>query len=182
MPVTFEINDASLNAALARLQAALGPGLAPVLQHIGDEMVERIRARFASSSGPEGEAWPENTRTTLLRYAAAKGGFKKNGLNRRGRAVLAGKKPLIGVSRALSSQTVAQTPQPDTLLISNPLKYAAVQQFGAQAHQFGRAPWGNIPPRRFLPITADGMTLTPAELRLILSRIEAEFKNATSQA
>ncbi|MDP2794728.1 MAG: transposase [Sulfurisoma sp.] len=40
------------------------------------------------------------------------------------------------------------------LAIGSNRLYAGVQQFGASRHQFGRAPWGDIPARPFLGISA----------------------------
>lgn len=39
--------------------------------------------------------------------------------------------------------------------IGSPMKYAAVQQFGASKRQFGKAPWGNIPARPFLGVSGE---------------------------
>jgi phage gpG-like protein len=205
MKPAIEIHDAGLNAALNRLQQAVGPGIRPLMQQIGDDMVARIRGRFASGTDPDGADWAANSEVTMQRYLAARSGLKKSGAkNAKGAVLAANKKPLTGVTRALSTQTAAQMASATTLEIVNAMPYAAVQQFGAKMGEFCRyyqlsrldkygsddfrryagmrqghpIPWGNIPPRRFMPLSPGGKTLSPAEVTLILAQAEQYLQAA----
>lgn len=205
MPATIEIKDAALMSALTHAHEALSTGITGLLKEIGEDMVTRINQRFATSTGPDGERWPENSRVTMLRFLAAKGGFGKSGsLNQKGRAHASAKKPLIGLTQALATSTAYQMADATTVEIRSTRPYAAVQQFGAKEGEFGRysqvarwrdaslpewrrragsqkgfpIPWGNIPPRRFMPLTAGGNNITAAECTLILAQIGTYLSNA----
>lgn len=167
--ITVQVDDQDIRAALGRL-ADRGDNLRPVLQAIGDDMVERTKRRFETSTAPDGQAWAPNSAATLGLLAARLGGsFRKKdgGLNKKGSTRLAGKKPLIGESGDLRRQIVAVAGDSDLTLTSSPV-YAAIQQFGGKA---GRGHKVVIPARPFLPIRPDG-TLYPAERAEVLKAIE----------
>jgi len=60
--ITYD--DSSVLAALTQLQQATSD-LSPVLLDIGEELMESTKQRFASTTGPDGEAWPANSPATL---------------------------------------------------------------------------------------------------------------------
>lgn len=182
--IQIDIQNQAALQALTRLQTVFGPGMAPFLQQIGEAMAQRIDNRFATSTDPDGQPWAPNTPVTLQRFMQAK--FKK-GKDGRSRAykkdgtmtkaasnAQASKKPLIAEG-TLRDQIAAQMISPQEVLISASQKYAAVQQFGAKKGSFsgGRSPWGNIPARRFMPLTADSSPeLTASEARLIEAQVQ----------
>jgi phage gpG-like protein len=172
---TVTVTDSGVIEAFNRL-IAFGESPQPALMAIGEKMLEFTRERFASSTDPYGEPWKENTDTTLRRalhkqenlsgkiFSKRKG--KEGTLNKPGLDYLAGKKPLIGESRSLSSEFGKQVPLVignDLVVISSTMVYAAPQQFGAKQGQFGRdkrnhpIPWGDIPARPFFPTEAGGL-------------------------
>lgn len=163
-------------AALAELKALQqrGESLQPLLSLLGEEIVERAKKRFASSTGPDGQPWKANSPVTLgreaLRLSISKGNRRKDGgLNARGQKALAGKRPLIGESRTLSSVGNFWQLSGNALEIGNSTVYSAIQQFGGSRGQFPHL-WGDIPARPFMPVTGTG-ELYPAEEQSILSAI-----------
>lgn len=67
------------------------------------------------------------------------------------------KKPLIGESGALSGQIFYRLVG-NSLEIGSSMEYSAVQQFGAREGSLGGgAPWGDIPARPFLGVSADDL-------------------------
>lgn len=159
--IRVELEDQQFQAAMQALSAAAGD-IRPALRQMGEQLVESTKARFRDGVGPDGERWAPNTQATYLAYLSAYGGsFSK----RTGRLVKAGadrataKQPLIGESRRLSSEIVYQVGD-GYLEVGSGLVYAAVHQFGAGRGAFGATgrgtpiPWGDIPARPFLGLSA----------------------------
>jgi phage gpG-like protein len=169
--------EADTAAALAELQRMeqRGEALAPLLSLIGEDIVERVKGRFAAGKGPDGQAWAANSPVTLareaLRLAVSKGNRNKGGgLNARGQRTLAGKRPLIGEGKTLSTTgNFWQLAGGNALEIGNSQVYAAIQQFGGTKGQFPHL-WGDIPARPFMPVTSAG-DLYPAESDAIVAAI-----------
>lgn len=151
--IRIEIDDAQVRAALTRLRAGLAD-LTPAMRDIGETLAESTKRRFASSTAPSGARWAPNSQVTILQYLARyKGSHTKAGaLSAKGATRAGGKKPLIGETRSLSSQIFYQAGR-DGVEVGSSMVYAAVQQFGARAKAFGRAPWGDIPARPFLGLS-----------------------------
>ncbi len=171
--IKVEIADNKVIQALDKLARAT-ENTRPVLELIGDMLVDSTRQRFATSTAPDGTRWASNSQVTILRYLAAKSGkfsskgkrtgdkdgyFYKKGADKgrvaaKGIEAVIGKRPLIGHSGDLARQISPKIEGKDTLYIGSTMKYAAVQQFGAKRHEFqGKAPWGDIPDRPFLGIS-----------------------------
>lgn len=171
---TIEVKDEAVRAALKALGARVN-NMAPVLQGVGDRMVERTKRRFETSTAPDGTPWKPNSAATLgmltARLAGSSSNRKKDGsLNAKGNRALASKKPLIA-SGTLMEQIVA-TATASSLTVgttSATTDYAAIHQFGGKA---GRGHSVTIPARPFLPVRKDG-TLYPQESVLILGEINA---------
>lgn len=146
---TVEIKEDEITAALTRLSAALSD-MTPVMQEIGEVMVDSTKQRFPLGVAPDGSRWAPKSRTTLNRYGAR----TSNRVDVR---------PLFGPSGALSSQIFYEV-TPDSVSWGSPMIYAATQQFGAAQGAFGRTrrngpiPWGNIPARPFLGVSAEDGT------------------------
>ena len=154
-PLSIRIDDAELQAALARLIQRSGSP-SPVLKAIGESMAESTRRRFETSTAPDGSRWAPNSRVTIERYLDRPGAYsKKTGrISAKGATLAMNKKPLVGRTRLLGNQIVYQASGNAVQIGSNRI-YAAVQQFGAAARQFGKAPWGAIPARPFLGVSAE---------------------------
>lgn len=181
--IKIEIDDREMRAALARLRAR-GSDLRPVLAQIGEALVDSTRQRFRQGSAPDGTPWAPNSPVTVLEYVRRRLGAT---VRRRGEKIrtggaraartAAGKRPLVGESRRLSTE-IRYEVSPGQVAVGSSLVYAAVQQFGARKGQFGRTrrgapiPWGDIPPRPFVGISAD-------DRRTILELIEAHIDPGT---
>jgi phage gpG-like protein len=162
---TIEIKDAGVQAVLQALKSRAS-GLRPVLQVIGEGVIERTRRRFETSTAPDGAPWKPNSVATLAMLAGRLGGqkskVKKDGsLNARGQRQLAGKKPLICESQDLRRQFTLQASDASLTVGSTP-QYAAIQQFGGTTGALSWVPGKKIPARPFLPVQKDG-TLYPQE-------------------
>jgi Phage virion morphogenesis family. len=103
--ITIEIDDQQIRQAFTRLVAS-AKNPRPVLEQIGELLVDSTKQRFATSTAPDGTRWAENSDVTLLRYLGQfKGSYRKDGgLTQKGAARLGSKKPLIGETGMLSSQ------------------------------------------------------------------------------
>ncbi len=168
---TLDVQDQAVQAALQALLNRVNI-MQPVLQTLGEGIVERTKARFDTSTAPDGTPWTPNSPATLEilagRLAGVKSNRKKNGeLNARGQRALGNKKILVE-SGFLRQQIVATASGTD-LTVTATATYAAIQQFGGQA---GRGLKVTIPARPFLPIREDG-TLYPDEQATVLDAINA---------
>lgn len=140
--ITVDVTTDTLRPALAEAEQALSD-LTPLLQDIGELMVERTKGNFKTGTAPDGTAWAPRSQATLDAYAA-RGDTPKGG-------------PLVGVTRALST-TIAYEVAPGHVDWGSNMIYAAVMQFGAAQGQFGTTsrgasiPWGDIPARPFVGI------------------------------
>ena len=194
---TVEVHDQAVRAALAALQARVS-NLQPLLGDIGEAIVQRAKARFNTSTGPDGNTWKPKQRAD-------------------------GRKTLVGPSGFLRQQIVSSATA-SSVLVQATMKYAAIHQFGGSidrkagqttvSHRtdakgnllrsaiiknaageargliFAKTAGKNahkralvrtfdtkahkikIPARPFLPVRADG-SLYQAELREILAQINA---------
>lgn len=158
---TIDVQDQEVRAELTAL-AARAANLQPVLQAIGEDIVERARKRFSTSTGPDGQRWKPNATATIAAYINRKGGSK------RAQAAGAAKRPLIGESGDLRRQFHVNAVI-DAVTISNSMAYAAIHQFGGQA---GRGHKVTIPARPFLPVMENG-TLYPDDRARIVATLRA---------
>lgn len=166
---TIEISDQAVKSALNQLQGRVS-NLTPIMQAIGESIMERTKQRFATSTGPDGARWRPNAPATLASYIVRAPGknFRKDGrLNQQGANRIAGKKPLIGHSGDLARQFHIRADATSVTVASSPI-YAAIQQFGGKA---GRGHKVTIPARPFLPMTAGG-ELYPQERDLVLTELQ----------
>jgi phage virion morphogenesis protein len=147
--ITIQADTAATEAALARLEGALADPF-PLMSDIGELLTRSTKERFAQGVSPEGVKWAPKSQTTLERY----------GIRKSNRVDI---RPLFGPSGALNT-TIYPEPTRDEVLVGSGLIYAAVQQFGAAKGAFGNMangspiPWGNIPARPFLGVSAEDET------------------------
>lgn len=159
------IYDATLaHAELQRLIAA-GGNPRPLLVAVGEELVPSTRARFASGTAPDGSRWAANKDSTVQGLLGKyKGSYGKRGkLSKKGAQHAAGKKPLIGESRQLSTR-INYRVTGTGVEIGSPMIYGGVHQLGARKGAFGSTkrgapiPWGDIPARPFLGLSTQDRT------------------------
>lgn len=166
MKVDIQTDDAQFRATLERLERA-GTDLRPVLKQVGEALVDSTRQRFLQGVAPDGTPWAPNAPSTFVnllgRYKGSfikKDGDDKGRLTKSGANRVMGKRPLIGETRSLST-TINYRVSGKAVEIGSPMEYAAVQQFGARKGAFGTTkrgapiPWGDIPARPFLGVSAE---------------------------
>lgn len=143
--ITLTLDDQKVRAALDRLARRVS-GLSPVMPDIGQLLVERPKERFQAGRAPDGSPWAPNRPVTHSRYGKKPAARK-----------IAGKKPLIGKSRALST-TIAHRFGRNHAEVGFNMPYA-VQQFGAKQGALGlnrrgrSIPRGDIPARPYLGLS-----------------------------
>lgn len=160
--ITLRIDDAEVLSALDRVALAV-TDMTPVMQDIGEEMVDATKNRFMTGTAPDGSAWAPKSPTTIATY------------QRRGDPVDA--RPLWGPSGDLHS-LFAWAAGPAEVSWGTNVIYAAVHQFGAEQGAFGARmgrtrpsekrptsrdyffpiPWGDIPARPFLGVSDEDRT------------------------
>lgn len=141
---TITYDDAEALAYLGQLSARLGD-LTPVMQDLGEYLVTSTKGRFGTSTAPDGTPWAANSLTTLALYGRMFKGAAK---------AVANKQPLIGESKRLSGEIHALATA-SSVTVGSSMIYAGVQQFGAAKHSLGPvSPWGNIPARPYLGLSA----------------------------
>lgn len=149
MPVSLDIVHDEITPALTRVAAALDDP-APLYQDLGEYLVKSTTDRFPTGRAPDGSVWAPKSPTTLAAYGAR----KTNRLDTR---------PLFGPSGILSSTIFYQADASGVEWGSSRI-YAGVMQMGAGKGAFGRTsrgapiPWGNIPARPFVGISAEDET------------------------
>ncbi|AWI83059.1 phage virion morphogenesis protein [Alloyangia pacifica] len=148
--IRVDLTTNEISAALKRVSDALSD-LSPLMQDIGEYMVKSTKDNFADAESPDGKKWAPRKQSTMDAYARRKD--------------TPGPTPLIGPTKSLSG-TISYEASGDSVEWGSKMIYAAVQQFGAEAGEFGARmgvnkkgqrffmpiPWGNIPARPFLGI------------------------------
>jgi phage virion morphogenesis protein len=142
--LTIKLDKGDVPTALAQVLSVLDKPR-PLLQAIGEYGIDSTMARFRTGTAPDGTKWAPKSKTTLARHPRG------------------GRKPLIGESKVLSTTIAYQVSDKSVEWGSNRV-YAAVQQFGAEAGSLwrgedsrgrkGKAPWGKIPARPYLGLSA----------------------------
>lgn len=163
--IKVEINDPEVAANLERLVAKIAD-LKPAFKEIGEYLVLSTKRRFSAGTAPDGSTWPANTESTILAFLRRKAGssVRREGETaaspKTGMGMVTGKRPLIGESKRLSNEFISRADS-QRLIIGSGEKQAAVMQFGARRGSFGSTrrggpiPWGDIPARPFLGISAE---------------------------
>lgn len=155
IPVQLNVDDLAVQKGLADKIARLQRPR-PLMLSIAEYLAESTRMRFTTARAPDGTPWAPNTQTTMERYIAQRGGYsKKTGkISKRGADLATAKKPLTGATRLLGTQVVYEADDAMLQVGSNRI-YARVMQEGADAGSLGGgAPWGDIPERVYLGLSA----------------------------
>lgn len=146
--IGVQFNIGKTREALKAARALLDD-MTPVYTDIGEYMIEATRKRFQTGTGPDGKAWAAKSQNTLDRY------------KRLGYGNL--RRPLIGPGKRLSRE-IQRFVGKDGVVIGSSLIYSGVMQDGAAKGAFGSdsrgrpLPWGNIPARVWLGISAADAT------------------------
>ena len=144
-----ELNIDRLSPALLAVAEAVD-SMTPVMQDIGEYLLTSTRERFPKGEAPDGSKWAPKSPATLEAYGAR----KSNRVDTR---------PLFGPTGLLSQQIFYQARPNEVEWGSNRI-YAAVMQLGAGKGAFGTTsrgspiPWGNIPARPYLGLSAEDET------------------------
>lgn len=164
----IEITDDAVVAAFNRL-IATGASPQGALMGIGEVVADFTKRRFVDSADPYGTPWEQNSDTTLraVLHRSGKNFTKKGELSKRGQTVLAGKKPLIGESKTLSTQIHYTVIGDDSVVISSSAVQAAMMHFGGTKAEFPHL-WGDIPARPIFPDETRGL---PDELNRDISDV-----------
>lgn len=70
---TIEVKDKGVSASINALANRIGK-TKPILQYVGDMVMERSKWRFSTSSGPDGKPWVPNARATLEAFLRKRSG------------------------------------------------------------------------------------------------------------
>jgi hypothetical protein len=105
--IAIEIDDREVLAVFHELARRVDD-LSSALKAIGEDMAESTKQRFATSRGPDGQAWPGNSDVTLQRYLGLfSGSRKKDGsLSKKGAARA---DPSWFVAEALAGGVITET-------------------------------------------------------------------------
>lgn len=142
--ITVEIKEDEISAALDRLARAL-TDMTPVMQDAGEYLVSSTEERMDSGLSPDGTPFAPRSEATLDAYRRAGESF--------------GAVPLQK-TRTMRN-TLSYQAEPDAVRWGSNAIQAAVMQFGAAQGTFGSTsrdspiPWGDIPARPFLGVSAE---------------------------
>lgn len=166
----INVSSDAVTAALMELKLKVGD-VSPVLAVLGEDMAERTKRRFSTTTAPDGTKWRANSMVTIINYLRKRGYTKKTGkINPRGQLLAMSKRPLQGRTNKLASEIFsAVVENGQALTLKSNKAYARMQQKGGTRAQFKQL-WGDIPARPFMPLTVDNQ-LDPTEEALILERI-----------
>ncbi|MCX8016390.1 MAG: phage virion morphogenesis protein [Rhodocyclaceae bacterium] len=140
--IRIDIDDREVRQALERLQQRVSD-LTPAMREIAMELEARALTRFETERDPAGRPWQPLSPVTLARKKGRGGILYQTG-------------DLRGSITSRAGRDFAEVGA------GGNVPYAATHQFGAKKGQFGQGkrggkiPWGDIPARPFLPVTADG--------------------------
>jgi len=170
MPTIIEIQQQALQAALAQLANRVEHPR-PFFAAAGEDMMGRIKQRFATATDPDGIRWQANSRVTIMKYIKDRGGFsKKTGkISSKGQLLAINKRPLQGISGELARQFTWDASDDDVVVGSTKV-YAAMQHFGGTKSKFPNL-WGDIPARNFFPVKNNGDPY-PGEVELLLEALQ----------
>lgn len=143
--IRIKFNAATVLAKLAKAKGELAD-LRPVNQDIAEYMVGATKKRFRTSTAPDGTRWRQKQPSTLAAYLRRGDGERPD--------------PLIGPSRRLGNEITGIATSASAEIGSN-LIYSGVMQEGAKKGAFGQTsrgtpvPWGDIPARVWLDVSAE---------------------------
>lgn len=126
--ITLEVQDAPLQAALARL-AQGASDLTPLMEAIGVDILQSVSRRFETGRGPNGVWWRPSDR------ALAEGGYDRDSwraLKREERAAAREKLGQTLVDTGHLRDSIVMEAGPDSVTVGTNVIYAAIHQFGGK--------------------------------------------------
>lgn len=160
--IKIELNDREVRQVLDRLARRVN-NLTPALHDVGQALMEGSRQRISEGRDWQGRAFAPNSPFTLARKR--------------------GTKPLVDTGNLVGSRLHYRAGR-DFVEVGSSAVQAAVLQFGAKRGQFDRGkrgaplPWGDIPPRPFLPI--EGADNLPESASRMIGEIIAGYLSEAS--
>ena len=140
MKISIVLDDQAVQAAFTRLLKS-GQDSQPLLASVGEIVLNSTRARFADEEDPDGNPWEPLKASTRAR--------KTKNTDR-----------ILTASGLLGGSSINIRAGRRQVEIGSSRLYAATHQFGAKKGQFGSTqrgapiPWGDIPARPFLGLSA----------------------------
>lgn len=165
--IALEFGIAPVLARLDALLQRLGPGgLEAPLREMGEDLVESVKRRFETSTGPDGERWVPNSMATIMGYLErTSGNYRKDGrLSQKGASRVMNKKPLV--DSGITQDTIRYEVVGDSLFVGTN-RFAGEWDGGAAVLHFGSKD-GSIPARPFLGADED-------DVRRMLDVLERYF-------
>lgn len=162
--IRIDFNASAVFDQLNRLRGLLDD-MTPIHKDIAEYMTKATRDRFKSSKAPDGTRWRQKSPATLAAYLARGDGRKT--------------KPLIGSSGRLGKE-IASSFTRDAAEVGSALEYSGVMQNGAKKGAFGKTrtgrpvPWGDIPARVWLGISAEDQRNILDIVKTALESVAAE--------
>lgn len=145
--ITLQVKDDGTQAALSELAAKL-TDMTPLMAQIVEFLLDGTLDRFKTGQAPDGSTWAAKSQTTIDAYIS-----RKQPMSFR---------PLIGPTKTLSAaSSFATSSGADWARLSARPIQSAVMQFGAKKGAFGNnkagrpIPWGDIPARPFMGLSAE---------------------------
>lgn len=161
--LSITIDDRGVRKSLSRLASRLAD-LGPALHDIGEDLSEGTRSAIEQGRDWSGRPFAPNSPATLARKR--------------------GSQPLIATGSFLARRIHYEVEGGRAVLIGASGIQAAVLQFGAARGAFGKTrrgspiPWGPIPPRPYLPLGDDRLSLPERARRRILEIISRHLSAA----
>ena len=140
--VSLVVEAKGIGEVERRLNALVraGADLTPAMEDIGQHLLNTTRERFVEEKDPEGNAWHPLSEATKAR--------KKRNVDKI-------------LTRDAYLRNIVTRASRDSVEVGSPRIYAGTHQFGAEKGAFGSTgrgspiPWGGIPARPFLGLSAD---------------------------
>ncbi len=161
MRINIQLDDRRLRRALAETIEA-GRDLSPAMRNIGELLLNSTRERFDTQRSPEGVPWAPLSETTRRR--------KRRNVDK------------ILTERGHLRGTIAHRAGRDFVEVGSSRVHASTHQFGAKKGAFGGVrtslpgrsffqpiPWGDIPARPFLGVSADDEAAIRTEIADFIS-------------
>ncbi|MBN2691078.1 MAG: phage virion morphogenesis protein [Burkholderiaceae bacterium] len=159
--IRIDLDDTQVQRLLADLQQRLG-NLTPAMAQIGEALAEGSKQRIEAGRDWRGKSFAPNKPSTLARKKGAR--------------------PLIDTGTLLHNR-IHYSANAHSATVAAGGVQAAVMQFGQKKGASGAGkrgkpiPWGDIPPRPFLPISPGG-DLEPKARDLVLDILRAWVADA----
>ncbi|MFZ2269054.1 MAG: phage virion morphogenesis protein [Azonexus sp.] len=142
-------------AVIARLNeiARRYADMSPAMKAIGETVTESTKARFETSTAPDGTPWAPNAVSTVLeRISQIKGAYRKDGrLSKKGAEAYVSKKPLVDTGITQDSFRW-QLAEGGNAVEVGTNRFASEWEGGAAVFHYGRRD-GSMPARPILGIS-----------------------------